>query len=485
MNIIARHHEQRILDAILQSCVPEFLAVYGRRRVGKTFLIQQHFKSQGLYFELTGVYQAKLQQQLQNFSWALGDGFMQGQPVATPSSWLEAFNLLRKAIAASDTDRRIILFFDELPWLATQKSGFLAALEHFWNRYASQDSRVILIVCGSAASWMIKHIVHNRGGLHGRLTRKLKLEPYNLAQTKQFLQEKHIHLDHKQIIELYMALGGIPKYLNLLERGKSAAQQINDICFQPNGFLLNEFNTIFHSLFKHAERHIAIVRVLASRTYGLDQNMLLEQAGLVSGGTSSLILKELEEAGFIIRLPQFGKGKNKQRFKLIDAYSLFYLKWIEPGLQNSLSQIDQDYWLKMQITQSWKAWAGYAFENICLTHIAQIKTALGLKAVSTQHSCGWNGLNHTSQQAQIDLIIDRNDHCISLCEIKFHRGEVMIDKAMYENLENKKQAFLNKTQTKKTVLMAFITAFGVKENDYYNMAISAQVVADDLFVVKE
>lgn len=483
MNIIAREKEQRLLDDIYQSGRPEFLAIYGRRRVGKTYLIQQHFQSNDIYFELTGVFRGTLSQQLQNFAAAFSDAFLSGAPISSPKNWLEAFNGLRKKVASLKTQGRIILFFDELPWLSSQKSGFLSALEHFWNRYMAKDERVVVIVCGSAASWMLKNVINNRGGLHGRLTRKMKLLPYDLAQTEEFLHTQNIHLDRKQTIELYMALGGIPKYLSLLERGKSAAQLINDICFQPNGFLLTEFNTIFYSLFKQAERHIAIVRALAAKPSGLDQFELLKAVGLKSGGTSSRILQELLEAGFVIKLPCVDKSKKKNRYKLIDEYSLFYLKWIEPAFANSISKVDKNHWMKMQVTSSWKSWSGFAFENVCLKHIDQIKAALGLAAVSTQQSCWWSTSNGKEEGAQIDLIIDRADGCINLCEIKFYRDEYVLDKFAFESIERKKQVFISKTHTKKAIFLSLISVYGAKQNDYFNMAISSQVAVDDLFAV--
>ncbi len=327
--IIARQLELAQLEKIYQSNRSELLAVYGRRRVGKTYLIRQAFKERGYYFEFTGIHNASLQIQLNNFAITLADTFYNGEYSLEINDWLTAITELRKAIDKLDTEERIVIFFDELPWIATPKSGALSAIEHLWNRYFSQDPRIFMVLCGSAAAWMIQKIIHNRGGLHGRLTHQMQLQPFNLQEVEKYLTAHHIILDRKQLLELYFAFGGIPKYLSYVERGKSIAQNINDICFTKTGGLTNEFNTIYQALFKKAENHLRIVTTLAKYPSGLSQATLLNKANITSGGTASNILQELVESGFILEIPSFKKQYQEKTYKLIDEYSLFYLNCMQ------------------------------------------------------------------------------------------------------------------------------------------------------------
>jgi AAA+ ATPase superfamily predicted ATPase len=482
--IIGRITELKILDKIMTADQAEFLAVYGRRRIGKTFLISQYFKDKGIYFELIGNKNASLSEQLENFTFEYSSTFGNERENKPINSWHEAFTLLRVTIEKIKTDQKIILFFDELPWLASPKSGFLAALDHFWNRYFSREKNAILIVCGSAASWMIKNIISNKGGLHGRITREIRLLPFNLAETEMYLQSRGIELDRKQIIDIYMAIGGVPKYLFYLERGKSARQLINELCFTNQGPLVKEFRRLYASLFDTSDIHIQIIRELAQKKSGLTKDELLKRIGLSSGGTSSTVIRELEESGFIAYIPTFGKPKLGGRYQLIDEYSLFYIDWIEPTPKFGLSQRDQDYWLKMMSSRQWTTWSGYAFESICLKHIHQIKIALGVTAINTTES-SW--LYQATQQdnnkgAQIDLVIDRADRCINLCEMKYTDSEFIVTRADADDLINKKQVFKLVTNTKKTLFTTLVTTFGSKPNEHYLRAVDSQITMDALFL---
>ncbi len=484
MGIIAgRSDELKILEKIYKSKDAELLAIYGRRRVGKTHLISNFFKEKGIYFELTGTKDAKAREQLVNFSNEFSRVFLKGDRKASPENWTEAFVQLEDEIEKINRDRKIILFFDEMPWLNSKKSGFLQALDHFWNRHASRDRRVIAIVCGSAASWMIKNVIYGKGGLHNRITKKIRLLPFTLTEVEEFLKFRNIDLDRKQIIELYMAMGGIAQYLKYAERGKSAAQIINDTCFCKDGELFGEFERLYRSLFDSYENHVDIIRALAKAGQGLIKNELLKMTGLKSGGASSKTIKELEEAGFIVYVPAFNKRKASGRYRLIDQYSLFYLTWIEKANLTSLAGTNEDYWTKKRSSKGWDTWAGYAFENICFKHLAKIKSALGISGVSTIES-GWSYIPPKGSKddgAQIDMIIDRADNCINLCEMKYHDTEFAIDKECARNLKNKKIVFKEKTGTKKTLFTTMITTYGVKENEHYLSVIDNQLTMNDLF----
>ncbi len=471
--IVAREKEVKELEGVLKSESAEFLAVYGRRRIGKTFLIHKFFQDKGLYFEFTGIKDASLSTQLKNFAIAFSDLFLKGQVMPTPKTWVDAFTALRRQIERFKEKRPIILFFDELSWISTPRSGFLQALEHFWNRYVSRDRRVILVVCGSAAAWMIRNILDARGGLHGRVTRVMRLMPFTLSETERFLQFRKLELDRKQIVEIYMAMGGVAHYLTQIRRGHSSSQIIQEVCFSESGLLSREFYRLYSSLFDNYEHHVAVVKALARHSNGLSRDKLLEELGVQSGGSASKILNELEESGFILSVPSYGKRKVGWLFRLIDPFSLFYLKWIEKA-DLKIGHLEKNYWEKKQRSQEWAAWAGYAFENVCLMHVDQIKWALGLSAVTSTQS-QWSYRSNNKQGAQIDLIIDRADQCINLCELKFYKSIFSINKGYAQTLENKKNSFQEQTQTKKTLFTTLIASFGVKHNPHY-----LQVVDQDL-----
>lgn len=479
--IIARERELNILDKIYHSGKAEFLAVYGRRRVGKTYLIREFFRNKGIFFHLTGVKDAPVRKQLRNFA----DEFKRvfGYPTKTrPKDWQEAFSLLREAIEIVPGSQRLILFFDELPWLATHRSGFLHDLDHFWNRYMSDNKRIILIVCGSAAAWMIQKVVKHKGGLHGRLTSSIRLMPFDLSETEQFLISQNVILDRRQIIDLYMAIGGIPKYLTYIERGMSALQMINKICF--GGPLTDEFEELYSSLFEHYEQHVAVIRTLAQCNQGLTKLEICHLSGMTPGGGVNTILDNLEQSGFIVLIPNLDKTKKNIRYRLIDEYSLFYLRWIERAKNSNIGGIDPNFWLNMEGSPESRTWAGYAFEGICMQHIASIKSALGIAGVLT-YTSGWRyrpAKGSSEQGTQIDLLIDRADHCMNLCEIKYCQDWFVISKAYEKELRQRRTIFIEKSKTKKTVFLTFITLYGVsKESSYYGI-VDKELTMDDLFL---
>ena len=479
--IIARQRELQSLNKIYTSGKPEFIAVYGRRRVGKTFLIREFFCDKGIYFHITRVKNAPVRKQLRNFMEEFNRVFNSSYTLK-PKDWQEAFSLLRKAIDERSGSERIILFFDELPWLATHRSGFLQDMDHFWNRSMSSNNRIILIVCGSAATWMIRKIIQDKGGLHGRLTDTLRLNPFDLSETEQFLQSQGITLDRKQIIDIYMALGGIPKYLTYVERGLSSLQIINKICFK--GPLVDEFNELYSSLFEQHERYISVIRALAGRNSGLTKTEIFEVTGITTGGGMNVILEDLQQSGFIMLIPDLGKIKKNFRYRLLDEYSLFYIKWIERAKTLNIGGVDTNFWLNMGSSPESRTWAGYTFEGVCMKHINSIKEALGIFGIST-HTSGWiykPEKKSSETGAQIDLVIDRADNCINLCEIKFSNDLFVITKAYEKELRQKKTIFIQKTGSRKTIFLTFITPYGIsKEAGYFGM-VDKELTMDDLFL---
>jgi len=480
--ITGRIDETGILAKALYSTNPEFIAVYGRRRVGKTFLIREFFEDE-ICFELVGVHQASLTEQLKNFAQSLKSAIGMGILPQTPGSWFEAFSFLQQFLESLNQKQKTgkwVVFFDELPWLNTPKSNFVAALEHFWNSYGSKQSNLILVVCGSAASWMIQKIVNSKGGLHNRLTRQIRLLPFTLPETENFLKSRGVILTRFQIISLYMAMGGVPFYLMQTEPGLSSAQIIDKVCFSRGGLLRNEFDKLFASLFDQSDQHIRIADVLRKNRSGMNRNLILSSAKIPSGGTASQILEELEESGFIASWIPFGKKSNDAIYRITDEFTLFYFDWIKP-----LGKRDpgEGYWLSMQNDPRRRAWAGYAFEGICMKHVQKIKNALGIGMVETFHGPWYYPApkGSSGSGAQIDLLIDRKDASINLCEMKFSESEFTIDADYAKKLRQKMDVLKNVTKTKKNIFITMITTFGITNNSHSNDVVSNSLTIDCLF----
>jgi AAA+ ATPase superfamily predicted ATPase len=472
--VIGREAEKKGLREVLQSKTPELIAVYGRRRVGKTYLIRQALKKE-IVFEFTGTKEANLGQQLYNFSKALGKESGNEKLYRVPTNWSDAFDLLIHYITPKLATGKTVVFLDEFPWINTHKSGFLSAFDHWWNSWGTKQNKLVVIICGSAAAWMIHHVVNNKGGLHNRITKKIRLLPFSLQETEAFLKEQNVSLDRYQILQLYMVLGGIPHYLKEIRKGENSAQVIDRLCFSKDGLLHNEFKNLYYSLFDDASKHLAVVRVLAKNNSGLTRNEIIDEARLTSGGRVSELLDELIESGFVSTWLPYDKKSKDSIFKLTDEYSHFYIKFME----NSRSQ-GTGTWLKFSDGQSWKSWSGVAFERVCLKHIPQMKKALGITVIYTEESA-WRYISKKGNGAQIDLLIDRRDFVIHICEMKYSASSFTIDKKYAGELENKEEVFREQTKTKKPLFITMVTTFGVKDNEYASRLVKNSIKMDALF----
>lgn len=475
IKLIGREPEIEKIDRIMQSGQAEFLAIYGRRRVGKTFLIRQYLKD-SLVFDFTGTKDGIKEQQLLNFfaEYTKRAGSKtQKQP---PLSWQDAFNVLATYLRSlSKLKRKQVVFIDEMPWLDTPKSGFISALEFFWNQHASAMNNVLLIACGSASSWIKKKLINARGGLYNRVTQRINLLPFNLYETELFLNELGVKLPRQQIVELYMAMGGIPFYLKEIVKGKSATQHIDATCFSPQGLLYAEYTQLYHSLFKNADQHINIIEALASKPQGMTRLAIALKTQL-SEGSLSRTLEELSECDFISLYQPFINKKKTSIYKLTDLYSLFYLKFIKPNKKNG-----KNTWEQLSTKSGFAAWSGYAFENICMMHVGQIKKALGISGVYTTTSSWMFKGNDALPGAQIDMIIDRADQTINLCEAKFTKENFAITKKYAAELRMKKSVFKQATQTKKLIFTTLLTTFPALKNQYYIGEIDNEITMDKLF----
>jgi AAA+ ATPase superfamily predicted ATPase len=472
--LTGRESERKILHQALESKEAELVAVYGRRRVGKTFLIRQVYR-QNIICEFSGVHGASTQQQLENFRNSIALALKTPIPPAIPKSWPEAFMLLIN-FSTPLLRKKAVIFFDELPWLSSHKSGFLSAFEYFWNSWASRQPNLVVAVCGSAASWMIQKIVNNKGGLHNRITKRMRLLPFTLYETSAYLKSKSITLDQYQILQVYMALGGIPHYLKEINKGESSTQIIDRLCFTKDGLLVNEFKNLYGSLFDMADRHISVVRALAAKPSGLTRKEIIKTCNLQTGGTTTKLLEELIESGFAGLYIPFQKTVKDAIYKLSDEYSSFYLKFIEHS-----RTMGQGTWIKKAATPSWKSWSGTAFESICLKHTLQIKHAIGISGILTEESAWRFAPGKAGKGAQIDLLLDRQDACINICEAKFSTSEYTIEKAYAVELNDKLAIFKTQTKTRKTLFLTMVTTFGTKDNQYKTSLVQNEVIMDDLF----
>jgi AAA+ ATPase superfamily predicted ATPase len=468
-----RSRETRLLTDALQSKQSEMIAVIGRRRVGKTHLIRQVFGKQ-FDFDMTGMQYTATAAQLENFTTKLLSYSGGNYPSKPPESWLQAFTQLQRYLSRKRSQRKKVIFFDELPWMATARSGFLEALGHFWNNWAAHN-QVVLIICGSAASWMIRQVVHHKGGLHNRITLRIHLQPFTLAETNSFLQKTGITLTPYQVVQLYMITGGIPHYLKEIKRGQSVAQNIDRLCFSPHGLLTDEFDKLYASLFDNPDNHIAVIRALSAKWMGLTRMQLVENTGMADGGSFTRLLDELEQSDFITSIQPFNKKKKDMLYRLTDNYSLFYLKFME-----SRKKSGEGSFLSLERMQSWKGWCGYAFENICFTHLSQIKASLGIAAVYTSVSSFIRKGSGARKGVQVDLLIDRADGIINLCEIKFYEAPFVLTKKYAEELREKRAA-IKEEAVKKSVFITMITCFGLQENSYAGELVQNQVPIEALF----
>ncbi len=483
--IIGRKREQGLLRDLVESNKSEFIAVYGRRRVGKTYLIKNFSDSFScVFFHVTGLQKGFSKEQLKEFAKQIGKTFYQSPSIIPQKQWADAFEDLTSAIAQVPKNKTIILFFDEFPWMATPRSKLLTALELYWNRYWVFDRRVKLIICGSATSWIIDNIINNKGGLHNRVTRTIHLKPFSLHETESYLKDRKVNLNRKQILSLYTVLGGVPLYWSYIRKGYSANQCIEELCFQSDGPLVKEFERLFESLFDDSKPFKDLIRIIAKHRYGIGQAELIELSKLPDGGGTVKRLHQLEEAGFITSLVPYGHKDRGVYYVIDDEYSLFYLRWIEPNLKTIAKKaVNEGFWMSQSNQPSWKIWAGLSFESICYKHIDQIRRALNIDAGATAGTWRFAPKTKEAQEgAQIDLLFDRLDGTITLCEIKCSDSPFAIDKSYAHELMKKMEIFRKQTRTKKQLFFCMVTAMGLKPTMYSEEIISGgEASLEDLF----
>ncbi len=477
MELIGRENEVSRLRQIENSGRAEFVVIYGRRRVGKTFLVNSHFNSR-FTFKVTGLAKKDRKAQLANFAEALSA--YGGVPYPVPGTWTEAFASLKFLIEHSTSEGRKTIFIDELPWMDTPRSNLIAALEHFWNDWGSTRDDLLLIICGSATSWMTHKIIRNHGGLHNRLTNKIYLRQFNLHETKEYLRSVHIDFEDKDILECYMIMGGIPYYLSLLERGKSLAQNVDEMFFSRKGRLDGEFDNLYASLFDNSEKYIKVVEALSRKNKGLTRIEIIEATGLSDGGALTSILDDLDNCDLIRKYTGFDKTERQSLYQLTDFYTFFYFKFIKKYGTSSKS-----FWSFQLNTPVHNSWSGYAFEQLCLYHYRQIEKKLGISGILTNMSA-WSSRRdampdgRTAGGAQIDLVINRADHVVNVCEMKFWNGAYTITSKYRKELTEKIDRFRQECRIRYPIHLVMVTTYGVRQNEH-SLIVHNEVTMKDMF----
>ena len=468
--IIGRDPQIEIFKEALASNQSEFIAVTGRRRIGKTFLINSFF-NEAVCFYMTGVQNQPTKVQLKAFANELSHRTK--RPTATPADWLEAFSLLRNYVETTETTGKKVIFLDELPWIDTQKSGFLQIFAHFWNSWAAWEKNIILVIAGSSTSWIVNKVYNDPGGLHNRVTKRIWLEPFKLAETEAFFKSKQINLTRYETALIYMAFGGVPFYLNEVKIGESAAQCIERLCFTHEGLLQNEFDNLYTSIFYKPEMHLQIVKTLVKHPYGMERTDLLKAAKIANSGNVTKVLEELIATGYVEYMIPYGKNANGGKYILADFYSRFYLSFIASRkISNWMSQMD---------SPAYKTWCGLAFEWLCHVHKQEILKALGINGIQTTTSY-LNIKDETGKMtAQIDMLIDRADNAINLCEIKFSQDVYALNKAEADNMRKKITSLQGQLKRRKSIFPIMITTFGCEKNMHYLGLITNQLDMDSLY----
>lgn len=475
--IVGRKEEIKELERLYGSGRAEFVAIYGRRRVGKTFLVKNALKER-ITFQHTGVSPAeldgerkRLNTQLESFYFSLLNHGLEGFP--KPKTWMEAFFRLEQLLQQADDGGRQVVFFDELPWMETPRSGFLQAFESFWNGWCSGRNNIMLVVCGSATSWILSNLSRSRGGLYGRLTAEIKLSPFTLGECEEYFNAEGIELSRYDIVQAYMVFGGIPYYLSNFQRGLSLEQNIDRLLFGPKPRLRDEFNRLFNAIFSNPEDCKKIVRLLACRHSGYSRKEIAEATGLAYGGVLTDTLEAMAESDFITKYEPYGSTPKTCFYKLSDNFSLFWLKNVEPRAGKDLSADNF-------AAPVMRAWRGVAFEEACMQHIRQIKQALGISGVRTEISAWSVRGGDEAEGSQIDMLIIRDDRIVNLCEMKFAAGEYVIDKDEEQKLRRRIEALASTLSPRQSIHLTLITTFGLAYGKHSGV-VQKQVVMEDLF----
>lgn len=490
--MINRKDEEEIFIKECEKGEASLIAVYGRRRIGKTFFIRDFIKQRAgscISFQFTGSKDVSSKDHLTIFIHEL-KSWLSYTPKNRPTSWMEAFIELSSALDLSQSqnpDKKLAIFIDELPWVGSK--DFMAAFSWFYNSYFESCANGICIVCGSATTWMIEKFVKDKKGFHDRITAEVRMHAFNLEETERYLQWKGFELDRKSICDVYMVTGGVAKYLSYFEKQYSIIENIQNIYFSTSGRMSDEYNEIMTSLFGIDSLHEKIIKVLSEggAGHGLEASELSKKINLNStGGAFSKALSELVISGFIMPISKMGSRKKNMTYRLSDPFCHFYNKWMSKLSKNDLMRLPNDYWEKEFSSQSWVTWAGHAFENICHIHYREYLKARGISGTSAQVYY-WKYIASTNSNelgAEIDMVVER-ESTYELVECKYYNDEFTISSAYANNLKNKIEMFkkYGVRSKKHDIKLVMLTSYGTKKNAMYNtLNVSQSISIDDLFV---
>ena len=466
--IIGRQIEFDKLSKYMESGKGEFVAVYGRRRVGKTFLIRKYFKEKFDFF-VTGIIDGSRAEQMAVFNDALTKYGHTGPKAKT---WMEAFGYLAALLQSKkNKGKRLVVFIDELPCFDTPNARFVHALGHFWNSQGSWINNIFFIVCGSATSWMIKNVIDNHGGLHNRITHEIHLRPFDLHDTEEYLINAGMHWNRLSVMQIYMALGGIPYYLGMLDKTLSVAENIDMLFFSDEAELRKEYSRLFKSLFKEPDNYILLINVLSDCKKGMTRKEIAALPQFSDNGHLSEMLDNLVNCDFL-RLYNNGAKQNGGIYQLVDFYTMFYNKFCRRRTS------DDHFWRNHIGTATLNSWYGLAYERVCMYHFRNIIRALRLDAIHTEFY-SWRS-KQSEPGAQIDMVIDRSDNIVVLCEVKYSQADYILKKSEYEKILNRISTFSEENKTRKAIQPVFITTYRLKSNEYSDI-FQRTLTLDDLF----
>lgn len=470
--LVGRERECQELHRVMESDRSEFVIVYGRRRVGKTFLVDQYY--QGQYdFTFVGGHNLSRQRQLTSFARALKK--FSGTKPDKFSDWFDAFDALEEYLESLDANRKKVVFIDEMPWIDTQKSDFVAALENFWNGWAARRNDIVFIASGSAASWMVDNLIENQGGLHARITSSIYVRPFTLHETEVYLLRKHCKWDRYQILQCYMVFGGIPFYLSLINAKESLVQNVDRLFFAQGGIMRSEFDELYNALFSNADLYISVVKGLAAHHDGMSREEISKATG-ITGGTLTRVLTNLERCDFISRNQNFAHKVKDTIYRLVDFYTLFYYTFILSDVSG-----DEQWWSHHFESRQVSTWQGLTFEIVCLMHTDSIKRALGISGMATEVSSWRKAATEGQNGGQIDLVIKRADRIIHLCEMKFSKSQYRITEAYEQLLRQRLELFQSSTRTKFSLVITFVTTYGIADGLHHSL-VHSEVTMEQLFI---
>lgn len=450
MKFIGRTHELKLLRELTfkGGSSSRLTVLYGRRRVGKTRLVEESFKDlpllkfEGLEGQSTAAQQREFLRCLAEIS-----GKQEYRLIRT-TQWTDLLILLADFISDRYKGRPVVVFLDEFQWLAAGRTKLVSSLKYVWDNHLKKMKNLHLILCGSICSFLVNKIIHSRA-LYGRIDLELHLEPLTLPEITALF---HPRRSLREVVELYMAVGGVPQYLERIDPAQSVRLNLERLCFSRGGYLVDEFDRIFVSHFGTNQHFRKILSVLAKKAFA-SREQLQKACHLASGGRITEYLDDLELAGFIESYRPVDKPEATKirRFRIADPYLLFYFQFIHPSIRKINRTGSKAFFKNYVPDNRYDVWRGYAFESICIKHSQLISEILGFGAVQFE-SGSWFSRSSNAEVSQIDLVFLRADKVVTICEIKFR--ERKIGKGVISEVERKCKAFPNpKGWTIETVLI--------------------------------